>query len=47
MRNDNGWIVGALVCGLMGPTVALAQAAAPHVVGAPLRITTRVLDVAD
>lgn len=34
MRNDNAWIVGALVCGLMGPTVALAQAAAPAPVSA-------------
>ena len=31
----------------LAETAQLAAAAAPHVVGAPLRITTRVLDVAD
>ncbi len=31
----------------LAETAQLAQAAAPHVVGSPLRITTRVLDVSD
>jgi short-subunit dehydrogenase len=31
----------------LAETAQLAQAAAPHIVGSPLRITTRVLDVAD
>src|SRR5258707_7537933 len=31
----------------LAETAQLAQAAAPHIVGSPLRITTRVLDVSD